>query len=97
VSLGLVFERDTSTTADPARAATLYRRACDAGDVWGCHNLGVLAATGKLAAKDVAQAGALLSRACAAGLPEGCANHLLWSSRTGSQAFLGLPTAPHTR
>ena len=97
VSLGLVFERDTSTTADPARAATLYRRACDAGDVWGCHNLGVLAATGKLAAKDVTQAGALLSRACAAGLPEGCANHLLWSSRTGSQAFLGLPTAPHTR
>ena len=85
-----------SLGADLARAAPLYAKACEAGDPWGCNDLGVLCARGTGVPKDTARAADLLSRACAAGLPDGCNNE--YFLRSSSEAgFPGLTSRAHTR
>ncbi len=79
-----------------ARAAALYAKACEAGDPWGCNDLGVLTARGTGVPRDPARAADLLSRACAAGLPDGCNNEFLWQHAAGA-SFAGLTSRPHTR
>ena len=57
---------------DDARAARLYRRACDGGHPGGCSNLGYLYRTGRGVPRDEARALTLLRRGCQAGHAFGC-------------------------
>jgi len=69
-ALGKLLAEGRGVTADPARAETLYRRACDAGTAAGCANLGaVVAGRGE----DTAAAD-LFRRACVDGDVAGCSN-----------------------
>lgn len=84
--------------------ARSYGQSCDAGDVWGCNNLGVLQAKGAGVARDAARAAELLSRVCEAGLPEACANHrlltdtsYLYDARRPAGPSLVASARPYTR
>jgi TPR repeat protein len=71
-NLGAVYDDGMGIPQDPARAAELYRKACD-GQVWiACANLGKLFLDGRGLAKDVSQGNGLLELACRHGSPEGC-------------------------
>jgi uncharacterized protein len=53
-------------TKDPARAVTLFQRACDAGNMRGCTNLGLSYEIGQGGLpKSAVRAMALQQRACA--------------------------------
>jgi hypothetical protein len=58
---------------DRARAATLYERACRAGNVRGCANLGVARVEG-MGGRDVPIGAQLLELACDRGDARGCMN-----------------------
>jgi TPR repeat protein len=57
---------------DPARAASLYRRACDAAIVSGCVGIAHLMLEGRGVGKDVAEANRLLTTACGSGNAIAC-------------------------
>src|SRR5438094_5062081 len=73
-NLGLMYGNGDGVAKDAARAAALYRKACDGGDARGCTNLGVMYANGDGVAKDAAQAVALNRKACDGGDAGGCTN-----------------------
>jgi len=72
--LGRLFDRGIEVAKDEARAAVLYTKACDGGEVHGCYNLGVDLAEGVGVARDAVRAAALYTRACDGGEPLGCYN-----------------------
>lgn len=57
---------------DDAKAATLFRKACDGGDAQGCYNLGVYYDGHKAVANGGAKAVALYRKACAGGDEDAC-------------------------
>ena len=61
-------------SADPARAYTLYMRACEGGDAAGCFSAGICHRTGSCATKSEGEATKLLKRACEGGDKRACAN-----------------------
>ncbi len=61
-------------TADKAREAQLYERACAGGVLEGCYELGVHHQRGQGVAHDDAHARRLYDRACRGGVLEACAN-----------------------
>ena len=67
-------ERGDGAPRDEARAAALYQRACDGGDLPGCAGLGRLHRAGRGGLeRDPARAVALFQRACDGGVARGCA------------------------
>ena len=60
--------------ADPARAVTLYQRACNDGEFPACSNLGRLYALGQGVERDDTNAVLLFRRACDGGNAGGCGN-----------------------
>ena len=58
---------------DYAQAATLFRRACIAGEMPSCKNLGVLYLQGNGVAQDVSAATTLFDKACTGGDGRTCA------------------------
>src|SRR5262249_33230731 len=58
--------------ADPAQAAALQTRACDAGFALGCRRLAEQVEQGLGVARDPARAASLLQKACAAGDAPSC-------------------------
>lgn len=68
------FANGTEGAKDPALAAELFGRACEAGHARACSNLGVLYHKGEGVAQDDAQAALLFERACDAGHAAGCFN-----------------------
>jgi TPR repeat protein len=74
-ALGYTVDYGIGGAPDPARAAELYRQACDAGDSRGCHNLGLMFAEGRgVQRADPEQASALYTQACDGGYSGGCVN-----------------------
>ncbi len=59
---------------DTARAAALYEKVCDGGDLTACYHLGFLYALGTGVVKDVARAAALFQQACDGGQAKGCSS-----------------------
>jgi hypothetical protein len=57
---------------DPARAAGLYQRACEGGELIGCTNVGLLYVTGVGLAPDTARAAGFFRVACEGGEQLGC-------------------------
>jgi uncharacterized protein len=57
---------------DPARAAALYRQACDAGWAVGCSSLGALLVMGEGVPRDPPAGAALVEQACDMGQAEMC-------------------------
>ena len=56
----------------PARAAQLYRRACESGHARGCFQLSELLDAGRGVPVDAERAAALRAQACAAGYERAC-------------------------
>ena len=72
--LAALVERGEGAPRDVARAAQLYQRACDGGDLPGCVGLGQVHRAGRGGlARDPARAVVLFQRACDGGLARGCA------------------------
>ena len=63
----------SSRHKDRAKAAIVYRKACDGGEMLGCYNLGVSYENGHGVRKDAAKAKQLYGRGCDGGLAEACA------------------------
>jgi len=57
---------------DYAKAASLYERACVAGEMRACTSLGTMAANGESGRKDLSWARGLYEKACKGGDAEGC-------------------------
>lgn len=70
--LGTRYATGIEIELDPARAATLYQRACDHGRPASCASLGLLYQDGRGVAEDDDRAAALYDRACKAGAGVGC-------------------------
>ena len=77
VSQGLRYERGDGVGRDEARAAELYRQACEEGSAWGCGYLGVLHNYGRGVGKDLAAAVRLLLASAARLLAKARARRLL--------------------
>ncbi len=71
-NLGDLFEHGTGTTADPVKAAALYKQACDAEEPNACVHLGEYFFEGRGVTKDAAKAIVLFKSACTAGSSLGC-------------------------
>ena len=56
------------------KAAELYKKACDGGDMRGCFNLGTMYANGNGVQKDFSKAAQLFKKACDGGSMYGCYN-----------------------
>lgn len=67
---GIQFKNDVA--ADGAKAASLYRRACDKGFAGGCEGLGLMYKFGRGVAKDPGRALQLLRQACESDARSGC-------------------------
>jgi len=59
---------------DPSRAATLFQRACDGGEISGCLSVGFQYADGNGVARDDARAVAFYSKACDGQNSRGCSS-----------------------
>jgi uncharacterized protein len=59
-------------TENPKRAASLFSRACDRGDLAGCNGLGASYSRGAGVPRDLVRAEALFRRACDGNLGIGC-------------------------
>ena len=58
-------------------ATTLFKKACDAGDAKGCHNLGVLYDDGRGVKQDYFKASTFYKKACDGGDADGCKNYAI--------------------
>ncbi|MCI6343253.1 MAG: sel1 repeat family protein [Campylobacter sp.] len=56
------------------KAAELYKKACDGGNMSGCFNLGIMYANGNGVEKDLGKAAELFKKACDSGNMRGCHN-----------------------
>lgn len=66
--------RELERGGDPAAAAPLYARACDAGVIEACNDLGALYGRGDGVTRDDARAAALYEKACDGGDALACTN-----------------------
>ena len=57
---------------DDAKAASLYKRACDLPWAPGCYNLAIMYESGRGVARDRAKAADLYGMACSAGAKRAC-------------------------
>ncbi|CAN5878401.1 hypothetical protein BH11MYX3_BH11MYX3_26370 [soil metagenome] len=74
LNLGVANASGMGMAKDPAKARTLYDKACTAGNASACNNLGDLMNRGIGGAKDKAAAHALFQKACDGGEKVGCEN-----------------------
>jgi hypothetical protein len=65
--LGVMYEKGRGVAKDEARAAALYKQACDGGYAGGCVDLGAAYASGRGVAKDELRAVALYKQVCDTG------------------------------
>lgn len=73
--LGRLYQDGTGGTAkDPARARTLFEKACGLDFGGGCSDLGIALLTGDASAKDPPRAATSFERACKLGEANGCFN-----------------------
>ena len=79
VLFSIGFSKDLTELGDEAydkgdyqKAAQLYQKACDGGDVKGCFNLGILYRDGYGVKQDYQKAAELLQKACDSGETMGC-------------------------
>ena len=56
------------------KAAELFKKACDGGNMRGCYNLGVMYTNGDGVEKDFSKAAELFKKACDGGEMDGCRN-----------------------
>jgi len=70
---GLLYEQGTGVGQNAAKAAALYQKACDGGQMRGCVNLGFLYEQGTGVSQDAAKAAALYHKACDGGERQACA------------------------
>lgn len=63
-TLGAMVEHGSGAAKDPARAASLYGKACDAGHAAGCVGLGLILSAEGMSPDDQARARDALQRAC---------------------------------
>ena len=54
------------------KAAELYKKACDGGNMSGCFNLGIMYANGNGVEKDLGKAAELFKKACDSDIADGC-------------------------
>lgn len=64
---GLMYELGESVAKDPSRAVSLYRQACEGGELVGCTNLGFMYQTGSGVTQDADRANGLYQVACEGG------------------------------
>ncbi len=72
LTLGAFYEKVNGGRTDTAKAAAMYRRACDGNEMAGCLRLGVMTELGKGVARDPKSASNLYERACFGANVEGC-------------------------
>ncbi len=85
--LGMAHDVGVGAEHDPARAAVLYRKACDLGSGWGCHNL-----VGTV--ESMAARATLLQKACNLGYAKAChqlGGHLARGAFGAAQVANALP------
>ena len=75
VKLGSMHEMAMGVPQDDTRAAELYKKACDGGDMEGCHNQGRMARDGDGVPKDEQRARQLFGKACEGGYQKACEHH----------------------
>ncbi|MBK8277030.1 MAG: sel1 repeat family protein [Nitrospira sp.] len=84
--LGLLYMKGEGVKQDEARAAAMFRKACDVGDPNSCSNLGVLYAEGTGVPQDDVQAVVFSRKACDGGDARGCYNlGVMYAEGTGVQ------------
>ncbi len=71
-TLGTMVNQGSAAPRDPARAAQLFREACDGGSGPACHRLGTMLERGDAGPRDDAEARGRHERACSLGEPQGC-------------------------
>ena len=69
---GTLYENGWGVTADPVRAADLYKKSCDGGEALGCIALAQAYAGGVGVQKDPARAAKLYEQACKGGTVDAC-------------------------
>ncbi|WP_433926282.1 tetratricopeptide repeat protein [Sorangium cellulosum] len=79
LAAGRAYLQGQGASADPGRAAALFRRVCERGNAPACVELGHLHAKGEGVERDGSKAVELFTKACKLGLDEGC----LLASRSG--------------
>ena len=87
--LASFYDHGTGVPRDDARAATLYKQACDGQSAAACRGLGFLHATGRGVPLDHARAAALFQAACQLGDAPACGN-----LGVCSEAGWGVPADP---
>ena len=70
--LGAMYEYGNGVEKNQQKAAQLYKKACDGGNMRGCRNLGVMYEEGDGVEKDLGKAAELFKKACDFGLEEAC-------------------------
>jgi hypothetical protein len=65
---------DFGNDTDYNKASSLYQRACDGGDMWGCNNLAGSFESGHGEPKDRSRALGLYQKACRGGFDWACHN-----------------------
>ncbi|MCI6564383.1 tetratricopeptide repeat protein, partial [Campylobacter sp.] len=72
------------------KAAELYKKACDGGNMSGCFNLGIMYANGNGVEKDLGKAVELFKKACDGGNMRGCHNlGVMYTNGNGVEKDLG--------
>ena len=66
------YDAGNGVRANKARAAELYKPACETGKVWACFNLALLYEDGDGVPKDKTIAAALFRKACDGGDADAC-------------------------
>jgi TPR repeat protein len=76
--LGLAYLEGLAVPEDPAQAARLFAKACDADDGQGCYELASALQEGEGVAHDAKQATTLLRKACDLGYDNACRDDDAW-------------------
>ena len=72
------------------KAAELYKKACDGGNMSGCFNLGIMYASGNGVEKNFGKAAELFKKACNGGDMLGCSNlGFMYAHGNGVEKDLG--------
>ena len=71
-NLGFMYAHGNGVKINEQKAAELYKKSCDGGNMHGCYNLGLIYASGKVVEKDLDKAAELFKKACDFGLEEAC-------------------------
>ena len=71
-NLGFMYNNGNGVEKNEQKAAELYKKACNGGEMNGCYNLGLMYADGNGVEKDLSKAVELFKKACNGGNMHGC-------------------------